>query len=212
MKTRTRLLTLGAAAVVAAGLGTYAYTASAQGGFGTPFMHGMMGSGMGPGMHGGHGMGGPGRGHGMMGHGHGMMGGGHGMMGGHGPVGAAFDPSSHLDALKTALAITPAQETAWTEYRTTLEETATAMHTAMEGTTGEDPHAFFAEMHERQQKSFDAVKAAADKLLASLDETQKTKAEEILPGLASHHGPMGPGPGPGPGMGGGPWMHHGHGG
>ena len=203
MKTRTKLLTFGAAAVIAAGLGTYAYTASAAGGFGPQFAQGMMGGGWGPGMHGGHGMGG--------GHGHGMMGGHHGMMGGHGPQGAAFDPSSHFDALKTELAITPAQETAWTEYRTTLEETATAMHAAVEGKAGEDPHAFMTEMHAERQKSFETVKAAADKLLASLDETQKTKAEEILPGLASHHGPMGHGPGPGMG-GGGPWMHHGHGG
>jgi len=190
MKTRTKLAAFGTAAVLAAGIGTYAYTASAQGGFGPPFMHGMMGGGMGPGMmHGGPGM---------MG-GHGMMG------GGHGPHGVAFDPSTHLDALKTTLAITPGQEAAWTEYTKTVEETATSMHTAVEGTQGGDPHAFFTEMHERQQKSFDAVKAAADKLLASLDEGQKTKAQEILPGLASHHGPMGGSFGP-------PWMRHGQGG
>jgi hypothetical protein len=187
MKPRTKLVALGAAAALAAGLGAYAFSASAAGGFGPQFMHGMTGGG-----------------HGMTGGGHGMMGGGHGMMGGgHGMMGAAFDPSTHLDALKTELAITPAQETAWTEYRTTLEATATAMHAAVESRSGDDPHAFIAEMHEQRQQSFDAVKAAADKLLASLDEAQKTKAQEILPGLASHHGPMNPGMG-GPG-----WMRHG---
>ena len=189
MKTRTNLVALGTAAVLAAGVGTYAYTASAQGGFGPPFMHGMMGGGMGPGMmHGGHRMMGS----------HGMMG------GGHGPFGAAFDPSSHLDALKTELAITPSQEASWTEYTKTVTETATSMHAAVEGTSG-DPQAFFTKMQEQRQKSLDAVKVAADKLLASLDETQKKKAQQILPGLASGHGPMGGSFGP-------PWMRHGQGG
>jgi hypothetical protein len=50
MKTRTKLVALGTAAVLAAGVGTYAYTASAEGGFGPPLMRGMMGGGMGPGM------------------------------------------------------------------------------------------------------------------------------------------------------------------
>jgi hypothetical protein len=176
--------------VLAGGVVAYAYTASAAGGFGPPFMHGMTGGGMGPGMmHGGPG----------------MMGGGHGMMGGgHGPF-AALDPSTHLGALKTELAITPGQEAAWTEYTKTVEETATSMHAAFESHRGQDPDAFFTEMHEQRQKTFDTVKAAADALLGSLDDAQKTKAQQILPGLAS-----------GPGMTGGtfgpPWMRHGQGG
>jgi hypothetical protein len=183
MKTRTKLVALSTAAVLAAGVGTYAYTASAQSGFGPPFMHGMTGGGMGPG----------------------MMHGGPGMMGGsHGPFGAAFDPASRLDTLKSELAITAGQEAAWTEYTKTVAETATSMHAAVEGTSG-DPQAFFTKMQEQRQKSFDAVKAAADKLLASFDEAQKTKAQEILPGLASAPGMTGGTFGP-------PWMRHQQGG
>jgi periplasmic protein CpxP/Spy len=189
MKTRTKLVALGTAAVLAGGVVAYAYTASAAGGFGPPFMHGMTGGGPGM-MHGGPGM---------MGQGHGMMG------GGHGPLGAALDPSTHLDALKIELAITPSQEAAWTEYTKTVEATATSMHAAFESHRSQDPHAFFAEMHEQRQKTFDTVKAAADTLLASLDDAQKTKAQQILPGLASGHGMTGGTFGP-------PWMRHGHGG
>jgi hypothetical protein len=51
MKTRTKLIGLGAAALVL-GLGTYAFTAHSEeaGGFGPPFMHHRMGGMMGPGM------------------------------------------------------------------------------------------------------------------------------------------------------------------
>jgi len=194
MKTRTKLISLGATAALAAGVATYAFTASSQEGtrgFGPPFMR----HGMGPGM---------------MGMGPGMMGMRHGMMGGvQGPMGAPFDPSARLDALKTELSIKPGQEAAWSEYTKTLQDTAASMRTAREsiGTTAgpntsvQDRQAFITQMQERRQKTFESVKAAAEKLLASLDETQKTKAREILPGLGTSgpammqhgalHGPIG---------------------
>jgi hypothetical protein len=86
MKTRTKLIALGAAAALAAGIGTYAYTASAG-----PFMRGgvgMMGpNGYGPGM-----MGQNGYGPGMMGpHGYGW---------GAGPAASA----TQVDASKVAAA------------------------------------------------------------------------------------------------------------
>lgn len=173
MRTRTKLAALGVAAVLAAGVGTYAFSATA-GGFGPPCMRG----GTGPAM----------------------------MMGGQGPFAAAADPSSHLETLKTELAITAEQATAWTAYANTVGGTATAMRTAVESASGGDRQAFFATMQEQMQTSFDAVKVAAEQLLASLDETQKAKAEKLLPGLASGPAAMGPG------MGGHPPMWHGFGG
>ncbi len=52
---------------------------------------------------------------------------------------------------------------------------------------------------EQHETAFLPVKAAAERLLTALDDTQKTKANEILPGLAAHgpgmmhHAGMGPG-------------------
>lgn len=110
MKTRTKLIALGTAAALAAGIGTYAYTASA-GGFGPPFAQGW--GGYGPGMMGGYGygmMGGYGHGRGMMGYGYGP-----GMMGsyGYGPgpqgyFGRGAGPNSsgaQVDASKVAAAV-----------------------------------------------------------------------------------------------------------
>lgn len=78
MKTRTKLVTLGAAAALAVGLGAYAFTASSEEGghgFGPPFMRGMS--------------------HGMMGGGPGSMGMGPGMMGmGRGMRGMAHDSAT----------------------------------------------------------------------------------------------------------------------
>lgn len=173
MKTRTKLVALGVAAVLAVGVGAYAVSASAAGGFGPPHMRGMMG--------------------------------GHGMEGGRGPFGAAGDPSVHLDTLKTELSITADQEAAWAAYTKVMTDTATSMRAAVEGASTADRQALFATMQEQMQTSFDAVKVAAEQLLVSLDETQKAKAEQILPGLAS--GPMAMGAGMGH-----PPMRHGFGG
>jgi hypothetical protein len=146
------------------------------------------GPGMGPGTGGmrGHGMGG-----------HGMGGGGmgpHGMMRG-GP-GAFADPAA-IEGLKTELGITPAQESAWTAYTKALREAATNLRTTHESIdrdavfkmTPAERHAFMASMQEQRRQQFDAVKSAADALLATLDETQKAKAREVLPGA----GAFGPG-------------------
>jgi hypothetical protein len=53
-----------------------------------------------------------------------------------------------------------------------------------------DRYAFVSKMREERQKQFGAVKSAADELLATLDPTQKSKAMELLPGLAFGLGPM----------------------
>ena len=145
--------------------------------------------GMGPGMmqHMGQGMG-PGMGKGMMGH----MGGGMGpgmMHGGAGPT--QFDPA-RLETLKTELGITAVQEPAWTSYAATVQDAAAAMKTTREGinpdTIGkmspQDRFVFVSKIREQAQKQFATVKTAAEELLATLDDTQKAKARQTLPGLA----------------------------
>jgi hypothetical protein len=49
----------------------------------------------------------------------------------------------------------------------------------------QDRFAFVTKMREQGQAQFEAVKTAAVELLAALDETQKAKARDILPGLAA---------------------------
>jgi hypothetical protein len=85
---------------------------------------------------------------------------GSGMMQG-GPALMQLDPAQ-IDTMKTDLGITPAQETAWSKYRNVLRDVATTM-----------------------KSTRDAAKTAGDELLTALDEEQKTKAREILPGLAT---------------------------
>jgi hypothetical protein len=198
MKTRTLVIGAIATAVVAAGGWALAQT---PGHFGPPFMRGdtteMPGPGMmrrmnmGPGM-----MHQKGPGMGMMMHqqGPGM---GPGMMHRQGPGLALTDPTQ-LDALKRELGITAAQEPAWSKYTKALQDASAARTAARESVdpnavakmTPQDRYAFVSKMREQAQKHFDSVKTAADQLLATLDETQKAKATDILPGIGS----FGPGP------------------
>lgn len=173
MKTRTKVIALAAAAVVLGTAGVHAIAAPPAGhgpGFAMPFMNGA----------------GP---MGMMGMRQGAM------------ASAIGDPA-HFDTFKTELGITTAQEPAWTAYTRTLQETAASMRTshesvdmsAIHGKSAEDRQAFMKGMREQGEKAFGTVKAAADKLLAALDDTQKAKAKEILPGLTTPgHAMMGHG-------------------
>jgi hypothetical protein len=157
-------------------------------------MHGQMGPGMhgrmGPGMHGQMGSGmrgqmGPGMG--------GQM--GPGMRGGPGQT--QFDPV-RLETLKTELGITAAQEPAWTKYAKAVQDAATTMKTTGEAVdrdaiskmTPADRFAFVSKMREQGQKQFESVQTSANELLATLDDAQKVKAEQALPGLAFGPGPM----------------------
>lgn len=176
MKKRTVILGGVAAAVLLTGGWAYAQsTGFGPGGFGPMFMHGP--GGMGPGMM------------------HGMMAGrmGPGMMGG-GP--SIADPA-RMDALKADLAIKPEQEAAWTKYATALKDAAGTMKAAFE-TAGNDlkdvaPQDRFAQMSKFRdlgQTQVKSVESAANELLATLDDAQKAKAQESLPGLAFGPGAM----------------------
>jgi hypothetical protein len=162
---------IAAAAVLAAGLAVAQPFAS--GGFGYPFMWGH-GFAMGPGM--------------MRGMGFGMH---PGMM--HGAPGLAFTDPAQIDSLKNDLAITSAQEPAWTKYTKAVQDAQAAMKSAHEGIdptsiskmSVQDRFTFMTSMREQGQKQFEAVQTAANELLATLDESQKSKATNSLPGLIS---------------------------
>ena len=202
---KTKVLMIGAVATAAILAGGWALAQSGgvgPGGFGPPFMQGHGPGGMGPGMmqHMGQGMG-PGMGKGMMGHMGGGM--GPGMM--HGAAGPTqFDPA-RLETLKTELGITAVQEPAWTSYAATVQDAAAAMKTTREGInpdiigkmTPQDRFVFVSKIREQAQKQFATVKTAAEELIATLDDTQKAKARQTLPGLA-----FGPGTQHAAGMGG----------
>lgn len=147
-------------------------------------------SGMGPGMMQHKGRMGPGMSKGMMQHNGGTMGPGPGMMQ-RGAGQTPFDPA-RLATLKTELAITAAQETTWTKYATAVQDAATAMGSTradidpntVRNMTPADRFAFVTKIREQAQARFTAVQTAANELLAVLDDTQKAKARNILPGLA----------------------------
>lgn len=192
MKTKTLVIGAIAAATVFAGGWALAQSVGSDG-FGPPFMRGKGPDGMGHGMMKGmrHGMG-----PGMMGRmdhdmGPGMMNGmGPQMM--HGAPGQTFADPARIDALKAELAITPAQEPAWTKYARAVQDAAATMKTARHNVdtdivskmTPADRFAFVTKMREERQTQAEGVKAAAEGLLATLDATQKAKATDILPGLA----------------------------
>ena len=204
---KKKALAIGGIAVTAALVGGWALAQTVSpgpGGFGAPFMHAQGPQGMGLGMteHMGHGMG-PGM---MKGMGHGM---GPGMM--HGAPGPGFADAEDIDELKAELGITPAQESAWSKYVKVHQDATAAMKMTREGVDTQavttmspaDRFAFVSKMREQSEKQLMAVKEAANELVATLDDTQKAAAADILPGLI----PFGPAAMRGAGMGG---PQHGH--
>jgi hypothetical protein len=185
---KKKILVIGGIAAATLLVGGWALAqASGPGGFGPPFMRGM-----GPGM--------------MQHMGRGM---GPGMM--HGRPSQTFADPAQIETLKKELGITSAQEPAWTKYAKAVQDSAVTMKTTREGVDPEavskmspqDRFAFVSKMREQGQKQFETVQTAAKELLATLNDTQKAKAQETLPGLAFG----GPGPMRGAFMGG-PWQRH----
>lgn len=192
MKTKTLVIGVVAAATLFAGGWALAQSVGSDG-FGPPFMRGKspdrMGHGMMRGMR--HGMG-PGMMEGMH---HDM---GPGMMNGMGPrmkqgrADQTFSDPARLDELKAELAITPVQEPAWTKYAKAVQDAAAAMRTGRGSVDPEavskmspgDRFAFVSKMRAQRQTQFEAVETAAQELLVTLNEPQKARAADILPGLA----------------------------
>jgi hypothetical protein len=135
-----------------------------------------------------------------------------------GPMMGHFgDPASRLAALKTELGIKPEQTAAWDAYAKVVTATATeqrdhAQHTdpsIMRNMKPEERQRHFTAMQSQREAAQAKVKAAAETLVATLDDTQKAKAGTSLPGLATAGrggrfgmmGGQGMGPGAGRGMG-----------
>lgn len=140
---------------------------------------------------------GPGPGWGPMGGGHGMMG-GPGFMGGsghmYGPGGpAAFDPSVRLDALKSELGIRPEQAAVWDAYVKAVKDSAAQMRSvrdsaefaALPGMSWQEHQAFMAKQWDKRAETYKTAEAAATKLVAAMDDAQKTKA--LMPTLLPGH-------------------------
>ncbi len=171
---------------------------TAPGGYGTGYGPGMMG-------YGGYGPGGMGPAFGaMMGYGYGY---GPGMRWGHGghwnAKGFAGFAAARLDALKTELKITAAQEPAWKAYSDKVEAANKDLWNSMAGmhqpgvmwnATPEERLAFMQSAIKLRESQLKETRAAAEALMPHLTEFQKGQATEILPGLARRgFGPFGMG-------------------
>jgi LTXXQ motif family protein len=200
-----------AAAAILAGGWAVAQSPGYGPGYGPRHMQGGGPYGMGPGMmwDGQRGMGSGYGQDGGRGWGPGMHHMGRAMMGG-GP-GWGFLDSGRLDAIKRELAITPAQDAAWSKYAKAVEDATSGLRTLHDGVDREsvskmsptERQAVFAKLHDQRWQQHGNVRTAASELFAALDDRQKERAEDVLPGL----GGFGPGAGFGPG--GGPGMMHG---
>jgi hypothetical protein len=196
---KKKALAIGGIAVTAALVGGWALAQTVgpgPNGFRPSFMHGQsprMTEHMGKGMD-----------HGMMGHGMGpdMM---------HSTPGPGFADAEDIDELKAELGIMPAQESAWSKYVKVLQDATAAMKTTREGVDRQavtkmspaDRFAFVSKMRKQGEKQLAAVKEAANELVATLNDTQKSAAADILPGLI----PFGPTAIRGAGMGGSQHRH-----
>lgn len=124
----------------------------------------------------------------------GMMGGG--MMGG-GMMGGLWTTPRYLDALKTELGISAAEEPAWKDYADTvngvseqLQGLHQSMFEAMGTASWEERRDLMNGMFEARRQAYDTVREAAGKLMGSLSPDQQKKAQYMLPGLAGRHGSM----------------------
>ncbi len=137
--------------------------------------------------------------HGQMGQGHGgRMGQGHGRHGKGNRMGQHADASERLKTVKSEIGIRAEQETAWETYAKVVTEISEERRSyrelidrdAVHKMDPTDRQAFQKSMQEQRDASFAKVRAAADALIAQLDDVQKDKASQILPGLATQNGSM----------------------
>lgn len=122
-------------------------------------------------------------GHGM---GQGMM--KHGKMGG---MDHAGDPAARLAALKTEIGIRPEQATAWDAYAKIVSDVS-AERRAVRDTIDrdvvhkmepKDRQTFRESMQGQRDEARGKMRTAAETLLGQLDDAQKDKARQSLPGL-----------------------------
>lgn len=125
-------------------------------------------------------------------------GGGGGMAGPGGGRGHAFDPAAadqRLAALKSALQITEAQESAWNAYATTVKQQAADMQAFRASVAGKAPSTVPERLDMRSQlmkkraEGFEKAAAATKDLYAALTPEQKALADQRLArGFAQREG------------------------
>ena len=146
-----------------------------------PWANGMYG----PGMQHRFGMQGHGWGNGMM-----MPRQFHGMAGPANRNPLIADPAL-LDRVKTRLNLTSAQESVWNKYTKALQDNISAIKKTRESADPEsvrkmnsaERFAFITKQRQQLQKPVDAIQAATDELNKALDDSQKLKAQRMLPSL-----------------------------
>ena len=95
--------------------------------------------------------------------------------------------SAQIETLKGELAITPAQEPAWTKYAKTIQDAAAAMKTLRDGVDPDavskmsptDRFAFVTKMREQGKSSRDR-QGGSERAVATLDDKQKAEAQRTL--------------------------------
>jgi hypothetical protein len=112
----------------------------------------------------------------------------YGMMGGY------WDTEAYLAALKTQLAIAPAQEQAWDDYTDLISgvgrQVALLDHIMFESmavASWPKRQVLMHQTSQARQQVLDTVHEAAVNLVAALDLAQKDKARLVLPGLGYRH-------------------------
>ena len=111
------------------------------------------------------------------------------------------DPTAYLDALKQYLAISSRQEVAWNQYADAVKDASAqmadahrVMFQAMGTATWQERRDMMNRMFDARQQSYSVVHATAERLLAVLDPSQRSKATASLPGLGgSGYGMVGRG-------------------
>jgi hypothetical protein len=106
-------------------------------------------------------------------------------------TGRAFVGPGDLASTKQRLGITEAQGPAWDAYAKVVQDTVASLQTSHARMDASGMHddtsgqAMMTQMHDQHREAFKTLRAATDQLVATLDDTQKQKAQELLPGLAS---------------------------
>ncbi len=117
------------------------------------------------------------------------------MIGPYGMMGGYWDTDTYLTALRTRLAITRGQESAWKDYADTISGVAQQMRElhlmmfeSMASASWEKRRTIMNQVAESRQRAIDAVHEAATGLMLALDPAQKAKAQSALPGFAYGRG------------------------
>lgn len=103
---------------------------------------------------------------------------------------SSFD-ASLLDRVKSRLNLTTAQESAWSKYTKTVQDNLATIKKLRESIDPEavrkmnsaERFAFITKQRQQIQKPLDSIQAATDELTKILDDSQKFRAQRMLPSI-----------------------------